>query len=339
MTGPVAATRARILDALRRGDGWVSGQALGNGLGISRMAIAKHVRALQALGYRIESATRRGYRLTRSPDRLGPEALELTLPSAGTGRGRRGTVPMAAPVFEHHDSIDSTNRRAKELAAAGCPARSLVVAEAQTAGRGRRGRAWHSPAGSGIYASLVLRPTLAPEHAPLLTLAASVAIAEALCARANVATVIKWPNDVLVGTRKIAGILTEMVAEPERMDFAVVGFGINVNLAASAVPAELRAVATSLRIETGRTFRRAELLADCLKRLGDLCAELEAGRFDAVLAPWRARSNFIGRRVRVETLRETRVGLASDVGPDGSLVLETADGVRHSVLSGDVTVE
>jgi BirA family biotin operon repressor/biotin-[acetyl-CoA-carboxylase] ligase len=338
MSSP-AASRAHILDALRQEGGWLSGQTLGRALGVSRMAVAKHVHTLQGLGYRIESAPRRGYRLTHSPDRLGPEEFAPPRPPAAIHDARKRTAAAIAPVFEYHDSIDSTNRRAKELAAAGCPAGSLVVAETQTAGRGRRGRAWHSPAGAGIYASVVLRPALAPEHAPLLTLAASVAVAETLRTRAEAPAVIKWPNDVLIGLRKIAGILTEMVAEPERMDFAVVGLGINVNLIAGDLPVELRPIATSLRIETGRTFRRAELLDACLRRLGDLCAEIEAGRFDAVLAPWRALSNFIGRRVRVETLRETLTGLATDVGPDGSLILQTADGVCHSILSGDVKVE
>ena len=296
---------------------------------MSRNAVSKHVRQLRADGYTIEASPRKGYRLVASPDRLLPQAIAAALRTAIIGRGE----------IHHYPTTDSTNTRAREYARAGCPDGSLVVAEHQSSGRGRKGRSWFSPPGTGIYATLVLRPPLAPEHAPMLTLGAAVAIAEALREHAGIDAAIKWPNDVLVGGRKIAGILTEMVGDVDSVEFAALGFGLNVNLPAARVPAGIRDTATSVQIETGQPTDRLALLVHCLTAFDSVYELIRRHRLGEILSRWRELSNFVGRRVRVDTIAGRERGVVSDIGPEGALILQTDDGRHHRILSGDVTVE
>src|SRR5512147_472545 len=221
------------------GDEFVSGEAISDKLGLTRAAVWKHVEALRAQGYRIDAVPARGYRLSAIPDRLTPLELRPLLNTHDIGQ-----------VLHHFEVISSTNDHARELAEEGAGHGEVVIAESQTGGRGRRGRPWVSPPGRNAYFSVILRPDLPPSRAPELTLLASVALCDAL-RQANVPAAIKWPNDLLVGDRKIAGILTELASEPERVHWAVVGIGVNVNAAAEDFPAELRDVATSVRIERG----------------------------------------------------------------------------------------
>ena len=218
----------RILTMLRR-EPVVSGAALSSALGVSRAAVWKHVEALRADGYRIEARRARGYTLTGNPDRLLP--AEITQHLTTTRFGRR---------LETFETIDSTNIRAGQLAREGAPEGTLVVAERQTHGRGRLGRSWVSPARVNLYASFVLRPQLAPADAPQLALAAAVAVARALAPLAPGRVAIKWPNDCLLDGRKVAGILTEMDAEVDRVRAVVLGIGVNLNATTRAFPIALR---------------------------------------------------------------------------------------------------
>lgn len=315
-------TRRALLDALESGP--VSGPALADELGVSRAAVWKAVEGLREEGFAVES-TEAGY---VAPDDPGYCA-------AGIEFG------LDAPyTVEYHDSRPSTNDRARTLAGDGATD-VVVIADEQTGGRGRLDREFVAPSG-GVWLSLVIRPDVAPAHAPRYTLAAAVAATDA-CREAGVEARIKWPNDVLVGAvgtddrsgtdggtagrggRKVAGILTEMEGEADRVSWLVVGVGVNANVDAAAVPAG----ATSLRTERGDDVDRRRFVARLLERFAELAAEP-----DGILPAWRERSDTLGRRVRVETATGPVVGTAVDVEPPGALVVET-DAGRTRVHAGD----
>lgn len=321
-------TADRILTLLRR-EPMVSGEALSATLGISRAAVWKHVEALRAAGYRIESHRARGYTLSAGPDRMLPAEIERHLETARFGR--------RLACFE---TIDSTNVHAAALARDGAPEGTLVLAERQTAGRGRLGRSWVSPARVNLYASFVLRPRLAPADAPQLALAAAVAVARAL--RTVVDDVpgrvaIKWPNDCLLDGRKVAGILTEMDAEVDRIRSVVLGIGVNLNAPARAFPAELRATATSVLLATGTRVDRPKFAAV-------LCHELEAvydrvvrEGFAAIAPEWESHSCLTGRQVTVDCSGRRTSGTVRGIDPAGRLVLAGAAG-EERIVAGDVSI-
>jgi BirA family transcriptional regulator, biotin operon repressor / biotin---[acetyl-CoA-carboxylase] ligase len=305
------------------GDEFISGEAISDKLGLTRAAVWKHVEALRGRGYRIDAVPARGYRLSAVPDRLTALELRPLLNTHDVGQ-----------ILHHFDSIGSTNDRARALAEDGAEHGEVVVAEAQTGGRGRRGRAWSSPPGRNVYFSVILRPDLPPARAPELTLLASVAVCDAL-RQAGVQAGIKWPNDLLAGGRKIAGILTELASEPDRVSWVVIGIGVNVNAAEEDFPEELRPIATSMRIERGTPAPRALFLAACLTSLeGWLDRHGEEG-FEPVRQAWRERSDTLGREVTVKAEGHDVVGLAEDVDAIGALLVRTAAGVER-ILSGDV---
>ncbi len=302
---PTANTRRAVLRALA--DGPVSGPELADELGVSRAAIWKGIETLRAAGFEIESAEA-GYRIISVPEFSGA-AVEYGLD---------------APYrIEYHDAIGSTNARARELATDGADG-VAVLADEQTAGRGRLDRGWSAPSG-GIYLSLACRPDIAPARAPLVTLAAAVATTRSL-REAGVDAGIKWPNDVLLWEtgEKLVGILTEMEGEADRVSWLVVGIGINADIDSGTLPEG----ATSVRAEAGDVDRRT--LTQCA------IEEFEAlrGDPDAVLDAWREHAITLGRRVRVETPRGEVVGRAVDIEDPGRLVIETTEG-EVRVHAGD----
>jgi BirA family biotin operon repressor/biotin-[acetyl-CoA-carboxylase] ligase len=318
-------TAERILTLLRR-EPVVSGEALSAALGVSRAAVWKHVEALRAEGYRIEARRARGYALTSSPDRLLPAEIARHLTSARFGHR-----------LECFETIDSTNVHAARLAREGAPEGTLVLAERQTQGRGRLGRSWVSPARVNLYASFILRPRLAPADAPQLALAAAVAVARALSDLAPGRVAIKWPNDCLLDGRKVAGILTEMDAEVDRVRAVVLGIGVNLNATARAFPTELRTTATSVLLATGTRVDRPRFTAG-------LCATLEAV-YDrvvrdgfAVVAPeWESYSCLTGRRVTVDCSGRRSEGTVRGIDPTGRLVLDGTTG-EERIMAGDVSI-
>src|SRR5512142_2436875 len=288
------------------GDEFVSGEAISDKLGLTRAAVWKHVEALRSQGYRIDAVPARGYRLAGIPDRLTPLELRPLLNTHDLGQ-----------VLHHFEVIGSTNDHARELAEEGAGHGEVVIAEHQTGGRGRRGRPWSSSPGLNAYFSVVLRPELPPARAPELTLLASVAICDAL-RQANVPATIKWPNDLLVGERKIAGILTELASEPERVHWAVVGIGVNVNAALADFPRELREVATSILIERGAPAPRALFVVACLTALeGWLDRHAEEG-FEPIRAAWKERSGTLGQDVTVKGEGREVTGRAEDIDEGGA---------------------
>ncbi|RYZ34099.1 MAG: biotin--[acetyl-CoA-carboxylase] ligase, partial [Myxococcaceae bacterium] len=287
-------------------------------------AVWKHVEALRLKGYRIEAVPAKGYRLVGRPDRLSALELQPLLTTRAMGR-----------VLHHHETIGSTNATAFRLAQDGAPHGTVVVAEQQTAGKGRRGRAWVSPPGLNLYFSAILRPELPPQRAPELTLVAAVALAEALRETGSDAA-IKWPNDVQLGGRKVAGILTELSAEPERVHFVIVGVGVNLNAGPEHFPEDLRDTATSLSQALGRPVVRAAFTAALWARLEVWLDTYLASGFDAVRTRWKALSSTLGQQVRVRTDRGDWEGFAEDIDPTGALMVRTADGRLERVLAGDV---
>ncbi|WP_049947686.1 biotin--[acetyl-CoA-carboxylase] ligase [Candidatus Halobonum tyrrellensis] len=297
-------TRCALLSALA--DGPVGGPALADRLGVSRAAVWKQVEALRDAGFDVESGDD-GYAVTGVPA-YNAEALAFGL-----------DAPFAV---EYHDALGSTNDRARALAAAGAP-ETVVVAGEQTAARGRLDREWAAPSG-GAWFSVLARPDDPPAHAPAFTLATAVAVTRA-CREAGVDARIKWPNDVLVGERKLCGILTEMAGEADRVSWLVVGVGLNANVAAADLPEG----ATSLRAELGSAVDRRLLVQRVLEAFDDLRGDLTA-----VVPAWREHADTLGRRVRVETPGGVVTGEAVGVEFPGALVVRTDDG-EVRVTAGD----
>ena len=317
----------KVLALLREaGDGYISGEEIAGRLGVSRTAVWKHIRALKAAGYEIESHARKGYSLLEAPDLLLPQEIQPTLRTKVVGQ-----------TMVHYEEIPSSNNEAKRLALSGTPDGTVVVAEAQGAGKGRLSRGWYSPARKGIWFSVVLRPSFLPQEAPKCTLKAAVAVVRAM-KDMGFSVGIKWPNDVLdKDGKKLVGILTEMSAEMERVNYVVIGTGINVNLWSEDFPEDVRDIATSLAMLRGGKVDRAELFARVLEAMDELYLGIEKNGFDAVLDEWRKYSVTLGQAVNVIGVKETFAGTAADIDEDGALLIDTPEG-RRRVLAGDVSI-
>jgi BirA family biotin operon repressor/biotin-[acetyl-CoA-carboxylase] ligase len=311
------------------GSDWVSGEAIAQRLGVSRTAVWKQIEALRSLGYEVEAAPRKGYRLAGRPDVVTPGEI---LPGL--------TTRLFGRLIEYRESVGSTNELAKQLARGGAPEGLLVIADEQTAGKGRLGRAWATPKGSALAMSLLLRPELPPYHAPRITLAAAVAVCEAVREVAGLPAGIKWPNDLQIGGRKFCGILTEMEAEIDRVAFVVLGIGLNVHLKRAEMDPAFRESATSLATEGAEGVRRAVLVQAILARLEPVYHDLLTGRFDRVLDRWRALSVTLGAPVRVLHVGgEFQLeGVAEGVDEEGALLVRADDGGLHRVVSGEVSI-
>lgn len=303
----------------------VSGAKIARQIGVSRSAVWRWVETLRRLGVKIKGHPKTGYQLEKTPDILVPQILQPRL--KGTQFGRR---------IHHFFKIDSTNTVALRLAAEGEPHGALVIAEEQTAGRGRLGRTWYSEKTSGLYLSLILRPELAPQQAPLLTLVAGLAARDAVVKVTGLAVDLRWPNDLLTGGRKFCGILTEMQAEAQRIHYVVVGLGVNVNH--GKLPAELEPIATSLRLAAGHAVSRLEILAHLLAGLDRYYNRLRAEGGAPIVNRFAEVSSFArDKHVRVATPREEFAGVTAGLDSTGSLLVRRDDGQTVPVLAGDIT--
>ncbi len=316
----------KLLKFLRDANGFVSGEVLGARIGLSRAGVWKRLRRLKSLGYLIEGEPRRGYRLVAAPDKLLAEEILHRLESK-TLRG---------PIY-HFETTVSTNDMAKTLGAQGAAEGTLVVAETQSAGRGRLGRSWLSPPGMGIYASLLLRPSLPPTELPQITLATAVTVVRALTRSVGVTPGIKWPNDLILKGKKLGGILTEMETESDQIRYLVVGLGLNVNN--PGFPPELMNTATSLSLEQGRSFQRVPILQAWLEEFESLYLRFLARGFPEILQEWKQHSVTLGKYVAVRQGTRHLEGLALEVAADGALLLETARGEVMKVTSGEIILE
>ncbi|WP_418433753.1 biotin--[acetyl-CoA-carboxylase] ligase [Anaerotignum lactatifermentans] len=316
----------RILELLRRQEGFLSGEDIGRELSITRAAVWKGIKKLREEGYEIEAVTNRGYRLTNPETMYNKRELEQGLK----------TKTMGQTIY-FYEETDTTNNRARELALEGAPEGTLVVAEKQTAGRGRRGKVWESPLGTGIWMSLVLRPQIMPAEASVLTLLCGLATAEAIEAETGLSADIKWPNDILINGKKAVGILTEMDCEMSEVHFVIPGIGINVNTA--SFPPEIAEIATSLYLECGKTVSRRRLVHKVLERLEEHYETfLRTGSFAAMLEDYRKHCITLGKEVHVLG-REPFFAEALDITPEGELLVRRADnGKEEVVFSGEVSI-
>jgi len=322
-------TRYKLLSLLKNSKGeWLSGEALSSELNVSRAAIWKNITSLKEEGYVIESVTRKGYCLMDAPDLLLKNEIQEKLTAKIFGAGE----------IVHFHETDSTNSRARELAERGSPEGTVVVAEKQTVGRGRKGRSWFSDDKGGIYMSIILRPLLSPGDTAGITLMTAVALAEALLSIAPIDVKIKWPNDILVNGKKLSGILTEMDAGMDSVNYIIVGVGINVNADIDNFPDEVREVATSISAETGMKLSRNDVICAFLERLEFYYESSRKEGFASVIEKWKSLSDIIGRPVRVDVVNGSFTGRVADIDPSGILVLEDKDGNTKRIISGDVTI-
>jgi BirA family transcriptional regulator, biotin operon repressor / biotin---[acetyl-CoA-carboxylase] ligase len=319
--------RDKILKILREHqDEYVSGEMICQACGVSRTAVWKHMRELEERGYQIDAVRNRGYRLLYSPDVVTPEEIILGLKTDVLGR-----------EIVYRDQVESTNALATELAYQGASEGTLVVADQQTGGRGRRGRAWFSPPGKGVWMSLILRPKLSPAYASQLTLVAAIALSRAFSSLTGQQAGIKWPNDILFGSRKCCGILTEMHADHDRIHHIVLGIGINVNMESSEFPEELRDIAVSLRIVKGEPLERSKVIQSVLTCLEPLYLQyVREGGFSSLREEWKRESITIGRNVRAVTPRGEFEGTAVDIDEAGALCLKTKNGEIIRIHSAEI---
>ncbi len=320
----------KILTFLRHaGERAVAGADLARMLGISSDLLGQHVEALRALGYEIEASPHLGYRLRRAPDALHPDDL----------LSRLGTTHVIGREIRVFQETTSTNDLVELLARGGAKEGEVVLAEAQTRGRGRHGRTWVSPAGKGLWLSVLLRPKLRIESVTQLTIAAAVALSRAIRNQTELRPEIKWPNDLLFSGKKVAGILTELSAEPGAIKHVVVGIGVNVNLSVSDFPADLQSVATSLSIECGHVLDRAALAAAILRELDADYARVNRGHFEALADEWESQCATLGRAVTIQVGQRRFRGQAESLDASGALLLRTSHGHLERISAGDVTME
>ena len=320
--------KTEILSILRQRDGFVSGQQLCEEFQVSRTAVWKVIEQLKAEGYQIEAVRNKGYRLTCSPDVMSKAEIESLMKTKWAGH----------PVI-YHDQVDSTNTQAKrlgeELARDGHG--TLVVADLQTAGKGRRGRSWESPSGASIYMSILLRPDILPDQAPMLTLVMAQSVAEAVRELTGAEVGIKWPNDIVLNGKKICGILTEMSAEIDYINYVVIGVGVNVNT--PDFPEALAKTATSLKIELGQNIKRSLLIAAVMKRFEENYETfIRTGDLSKIQEQYNSLLVNRDRDVRVMEPGHEYNGHALGINRTGELLVEKEDGTTAEIFAGEVSV-
>lgn len=314
--------REKILKILKSSSGYISGETISSQLGVSRAAIWKHIKALREDGYEIESVTNKGYRLTKSPDRLTAAELSDGLSTSLIGQH--------AVFFEE---TDSTNIQAKRFSEQ--PDGTVFVTECQTGGKGRLGRSWFGPPGVGVWMSLLLKPSLAPEDVPQLTLIAGLAVCRAVRTVSHLPAMIKWPNDVILNGKKICGILTELSAEMEQVNFVVCGIGVNVNT--EGFGGELSKKATSLLIESGTPQDRKAIAQSVLTEFEALYRLFLKEGFSPLLPEYKSFCATLGKDVTISRAGKEESARAVDIDSSGCLVIDQS-GTRTSIQSGEVSV-
>jgi BirA family biotin operon repressor/biotin-[acetyl-CoA-carboxylase] ligase len=302
----------------------ISGARIAREIGVSRSTVWRWIEQLREVGVRVKGRPHTGYFLERVPDILTPELLRAGLKSSLFGKR-----------IYHFFRTDSTNRVGMELGYAGEPEGAVILAEEQTAGRGRAGRSWHSERAAGIYVTLLLRPKISPMQAPLLTMMAGLSAYAAIQAQTGLQLDLKWPNDLILNGKKLGGILTEMHADTSLVRFVIVGIGINVNQ--EKFPGELNGIATSLHAETGKNQSRLELLARLLREFeSDYNRFLREGAASVTERFAKASSYAVGKKVRVTNGAESFSGVTAGLAPEGLLQVEREDGKTVMVIAGDV---
>ena len=321
-------TEDQLLDLLHQHQhDFISGNEMSHKLGISRTSIWKHIEHLRKLGYEIEAQPHHGYRLVSVPDRLIPEEIRWGLKTQWMGQ-----------KIVSYEETDSTNDVATQLATQGMPEGTVVFAESQSKGRGRLGRSWVSPKGKSILMSVIFRPKLLPSQASQVTLMSAVAVAKMIEKETGLAPQIKWPNDILIEGKKMAGILTEMQSETDQVRFLIVGIGVNITVPAESLPEN----ATSIHLETAysvqRTAFRIQLAQELLRQLEAGYDLLHDGKWEAIQQEWQHRSFLTGKHVNVRCMERQIEGTVTGLDPDGSLLVRLDHGLTERIVAGDVVV-
>lgn len=312
----------KILEKLIKNKGEpVSGERLAHELSVSRTAIWKHIQALRDKGYTIDSSTNLGYSLVNSPDLLTPGEIKAGLTTGVIGKD-----------IKYFDETESTNIIAREIAGS-VEEGTVVIAESQTGGRGRMGRKWISPEG-GVWLSIILKPMIQPVYAPRITLLAGVSVAKTIRSY-GIEARIKWPNDVLINEKKVCGILTEIGAEIDMIDYIIVGIGIDANVDTESFPEEFRESSTSLKKELGYAINRVEFVQRLLGEFEALYLKFQKEGFPPILEEWRRMSATIGEWVKITTQNRTIYGEAVGVDNEGALILETGEGKLEKIVAGN----
>ena len=320
---------AKILRSLRTSsEGSVSGAELSQALGISRAAIWARIEELRSLGYEIEASPHRGYRLIDSPDLIHADDL----------LSRCQCMQVIGRDIRVFKETTSTNDVIEKFARDGAAEGIVVFAEKQTAGRGRLGRNWVSPSGKGLWFSILLRPPFPPQSVTRLTIATATSLARCIRKSTGTNAQIKWPNDILINGKKVAGILTELRAELDHVKYVILGIGLNVNLGLTDFPGDVAKLATSLRIAASRTIDRPALAADLLSHLDSDYKRIKEGHFHAVSEEWEEMSCTLGREVQIQCGDRLIKGRAESLDPDGALLVRTQHGRLERILGGDVTL-
>lgn len=314
----------KILEELD-GEHLVSGVELADRLEVSRVAIWKHIQSLKKQGYSILAKPGKGYELVGAPRALLPYEIKRGLETEFVG----GDVL-------YYEELDSTQSKAKDLAVEGKKEGTLVVAEAQTGGRGRRGRDWHSPRG-GVYLSLILKPDMPPARSTLMSLLGGISVAESIYELFGLKPDLKWPNDVQIGGKKAGGILVNTSGEADVIDWIVIGIGLNANVDFSSFPSNLRKTATSLQRELGRRISRVNLTKRLLEKIEKNYQFFLREGGGPILEKWEALTNTLGVQVRVTNGEEVE-GKAINIDKDGRLVIKLSDGGCKKIASGDVSL-
>lgn len=316
----------KILRRLKNSDEFISGEKLSEEFHMTRSGIWKYINMLKEDGYIIESVPRNGYRILSSPDILTYEEVEDYLTTESLGR-----------KIYYYDSLDSTNKEAKKIAPLEDEG-TLVIAEEQKEGKGRLGRSWISPKGKGIWMSIVLKPDLEPFKVGAITLLAAAALHKGL-KNMGIDSEIKWPNDILIKGKKVSGILTEMSAELNMLNYIVMGMGINVNLDRDDIPEELKEKATSIKIDQEKEINRKELLANILNEFEKLYIPFrDHGNASEGIEICRKNSASIGKEVRITRANKERRGIALDIDSKGELIVEFENGDIENIFAGEVLV-
>lgn len=311
----------KIIDFLRKKHDYVSGDWISHHLGISRQALWKHIQELKEAGYDIIAVPHLGYKLVSFPDRLFPSEISYEINTKFIGK----------KVY-YFDTVSSTMDIAFEFGMKQAAEGTLILAEAQTKGRGRLGRDWVSPKYKGIYLSLILRPHLSPNQAPILTLLGAVSVCEAIKAVCGLDVRIKWPNDILIHHKKLGGILTELSAEADEIRFVIIGIGLNINNDKKSLISQ----ATSLKEQKKESVNRVELLREILRRIETNYLFLQDRGGRIIIEKWREHNITLGKRIKVYYHKEHLEGQAVDIDSDGGLLLRKDSGVINKVMAGDV---
>jgi BirA family biotin operon repressor/biotin-[acetyl-CoA-carboxylase] ligase len=316
----------RVLEILEHATGPLSGETISTEMGMTRSAVWKHINELRMMGYDISSSQKEGYRLTRTSNKLLPYEIHKKLRTKVIGKKMR-----------YLENTPSTIWIGKELTSEGDMEKMhgmVIIAEEQTGGVGRMGRAWVSPSG-GIWITIVLKPHMPVDHIFMITMAGSIAVARAIRKEFDIGALIKWPNDVFIGNKKVAGLLLELSAEADQVHHALLSIGIDVNVPISNFSPELQDRITSISAEMGHEVDRASLLARILKEFESRFLLVESGEYDTIIQEWKSISCTLENRVQIRTLKNSFEGDAVDIDEFGALIIRKENGKLERVIAGD----